>query len=316
LVNLSKGFIDEVHIGAMTPEEKEKRSNEEIIASMKRMDEIVKANPLKGFMENIDKVYQAGQQLEGKLKAQRLLYKAWLDKEVEKIGANNHDCQLFLFRQKKELQDLIYKYKEEGNGYDRNNVQKMLIEILEPTIEHYQEIEKLILPVHDIHLAGNIPANPAQVFSENIVVEDIPAHSKRVSNNPPKVPNAIDLKWQTEVKRVIDHLIELKRFDAADRNILLLAFYDEKFTRKIIWYGAKNLFGTMVFDLRANNIVKAQRQVIATWIEKYFLALGEYDTPEPISYRYAYNLLGKSETARRVKKSHPDYIDIIGALTK
>ena len=141
-------------------------------------------------------------------------------------------------------------------------------------------------------------------------------HSKPANDSASKKPDIIDLKWQSSeaAKKVIDHLIGIGRFNMADRNLLLLAFYDEKFMRKILWHGAKNLLGTVIFDLRANNIIKVERQVMATWIEKYFTALGEYDAVESISYKYAYSLLGKSETARRVKKNHPDYIDIIAAL--
>ena len=300
----------------MTEEERQKIWSELFLTHQKKLQEIINAKPFKEIGEAFDKAFKASQEIEGKLKEYRLNYKASLAHELQKIDSNIPECQLYLLRQKKILQDMIHGFKEEGDGYNGNNIQKMLIEIVEPEIEFYNELAKLNLPVPIISQKQSVPVEIPHAAVENIIISDKHVHSKPANDSASQKPDIIDLKWQSSeaARKVIDHLIEIRRFDVADRNLLLFAFYDEKFTRKILWHGAKNLLGTVIFDLRANNIIKAERRVMATWIEKYFKALGEYDAVESISYKYAYSLLGKSETARRVKKSHPDYIDIIAAL--
>ena len=111
-------------------------------------------------------------------------------------------------------------------------------------------------------------------------------------------------------KKVIDHLIGLKKFLEGDRLSLFNAFYCEDIAKKIIWFGNSNVWLTILYELQVNNKIKSNKKELSNWVVKYFKYKGKKGICD-FNYKSVYETLNQSHASRRVHHTNPNYIDIM-----
>jgi hypothetical protein len=128
--------------------------------------------------------------------------------------------------------------------------------------------------------------------------------------------------WQigsTERDQIIDQLIDAGCFKIEDRSLLIRVLERDNNgeSEKIVVYGMKKRFPTVMFELEAKKIIRGRKQDIANWIVANFLTQPVVDGKKtPYRYATVYDALNDAKHEKRLHPSHREYIKIISPKNK